>query len=374
MREPPLVASPSRRLLPLDTLRGLLMVVMALDHANTFISHGKRGFELWTGSFPEYYGDALAFLTRGVTHIAAPGFFFLMGAGMVLFAHSRRGQGWSTARIARHFALRAALLFFLQFCVENPAWRLGQPDNGQTYYGVLYALGGAMLIGILLLRLPQRWLIGLSVLLIGLTELLLPADRSGALGYASLLRLWLLPGYSEDMLVLYPLMPWLGVLGLGMAYGQWLERDRERAYRDALRLGAAALVLFVPLRLCNGFGNIRPMQGNDWIAFLNVVKYPPSLTFLLLTLGIDLVVLGLFAQAADKIEHLFKPLAVFGRVPLFFYVSHLYLYGLLGLWITTGIAAMYPYWLLGLMILFPLCWGYGRVKQSRPINSLWRSF
>ncbi|MBN1920017.1 MAG: DUF1624 domain-containing protein, partial [Anaerolineae bacterium] len=162
---PTLAAPSSHRLLPLDSLRGLLMAVMALDHANTFISHGKRGFELWTGPFPNYAGHALAFLTRGITHIAAPGFFFLMGAGMVLFAHSRRERGWSDGQIARQFALRAALLLFLQFCVENPAWRLGQPDNGQTYYGVLYALGGAMLIGILLLRLPQRWLIGLSVLL-----------------------------------------------------------------------------------------------------------------------------------------------------------------------------------------------------------------
>ncbi len=366
--------SSPRRLLPLDALRGLLMVVMALDHANTFISHGKLGFELWAGPFPNYYGDTLAFLTRCVTHIAAPGFFFLMGASMELFAHSRRGQGWSAARIARHFAVRAGLLLFLQFCVENPAWRLGQPDNGQTYYGVLYALGGTMLIGILLLRLPSHWLIGLSLLLIVATELLLPADRSGEIGAAPLLRLWLLPGSGEDMLVLDPLMPWLGVLGLGMAYGQWLERDREQAFRGALRLGAAALALFVPLRLYNGFGNIRPLQGNDWITLLNVVKYPPSLTFLLLTLGIDLLALGFFAQVTNKTQRVLQPLAIFGRVPLFFYVAHLYLYGLLGLWITTDIATMYLYWLIGLALLFPMCWGYDRFKHNRPIGSLWRSF
>jgi len=371
--EPILAAPSSRRLLPLDTLRGLLMVVMALAHANTFISHGKRGFELWAGSFPNYSGNVLAFLTRGVTHIAAPGFFFLMGAGMVLFAHSRREQGWSTAKIARHFALRAALLLFLQFCIENPAWQIGQPGNGQIYYGVLYALGGTMLIGIWFLYLPSHWLIGLSALLIGLTELLLPADRSGAIGYAPLLRLWLLPGYSEDMLVLYPLMPWLGILGLGIAYGQWLERDQGQAFQGALRIGAAAPVLFVLLRLCNGFGNIRPLQGSDWIAFLTVVKYPPSLTFLLLTLGIDLLALGFFAQANDKTQRVFQPLAIFGRVPLFFYVTHLYLYGLLGLWITTDIATMYLYWFSGLMLLFPLCWGYDRFKHNRPTDSLWRS-
>jgi len=104
-----------------------------------------------------------------------------------------------------------------------------------------------------------------------------------------------------------------------------------------------------------------------------VVKYPPSLTFLLLTLGIDLLALGFFAQANDKTQRVFQPLAIFGRVPLFFYVAHLYLYGLLGLWITTDIATMYLYWFSGLMLLFPLCWGYDRFKHNRPTDSLWRS-
>ena len=363
------------RLLPLDALRGLIIVAMALDHANSFIAHGKLEFELWADQFPNYHGNALAFLTRFVTHFAAPGFFFLLGAGMALFATSRRQQGWSDWRIAGHFAVRGVLLILLQFAVENPAWKIGNPSDPIVYYGVLYGLGGTMIIGMLLLHLPTGWLVGLSTLLVVSTELLLPGTRTGSIAYAPVLRLWLLPGYTRSMLVLYPVMPWLGVAGLGMAYGRWLGQNRQQAYRGALWLGVAALLLFIPVRLIGGLGNIRPPQGDGWIAFLNVVKYPPSVVFLLITLGVDLLLSGLFARLATAAEAVLWPPVVFGRTPLFFYVTHLYLYGYMGQLIApagTGIRRMYPYWLLGLVILFPLCWLYGRFKHSRPPDSLWR--
>jgi len=363
------------RLLPLDALRGLVMIVMALDHANAFIAQAKFGPELWAGQFPDYQGDALAFLTRLVTHLAAPGFFFLLGVGMVLFALSRRRQGWSNWRIIHHFVVRGVLLILLQFCVENPAWRIGQPPDSTTYYGVLYGLGGAMLIGTLLLYLPTRWLVGLSALLIMATELLLPDASTGFVEYAPMSRLWLLPGYTPGMFVLYPVLPWLGVTGLGMAYGRWLNQDRQQAYRGALWLGAAALLLFIPIRGLGGCGNIRPVQGADWIAVLNVVKYPPSVVFLLLTLGVDLLLLGSLARMVTVAEAGLWPLVVFGQVPLFFYVTHLYLYGYMGQWMAAGgigIPRMVPYWLLGLAMLFPLCWLFGRFKHSRSPDSLWR--
>ncbi len=140
-------------------------------------------------------------------------------------------------------------------------------------------------------------------------------------------------------------------------------------------MGAAALLLFIPVRLLGGFGNIRPWQGDGWIAFLNVVKYPPSIVFLLITLGADLLLLGLFTRVVAVAEVGLWPLVVFGRTPLFFYVTHLYLYGYMGQIIAPegiGIRQMYPYWLLGLVILFPLCWFYGRFKHNRSPNSLWR--
>ena len=364
-----------QRMLPLDALRGFIMIVMALDHANAFIAHGKLEHELWADRFPCYRGDALAFLTRFVTHLAAPGFFLLLGAGVVLFAVSRRQRGWSVWQIMGHFAVRGVLLILLQFYVENPAWRIGQPPDPTVYYGVLYCLGGTMILATLLLHLPTKWLVGLSTLLVVATELLLPDARTGFVEYAPALRLWLLPGYTPGMYVLYPLMPWLGLVGLGMAYGRWLRRDREQAYRGALWLGAAALLVFTPVRLLGSFGNIRSLQGDGWIAFLNVVKYPPSIAFLLFTLGVNLLLLGLFARLVAAAEAGLRLLAVFGRTPLFFYVTHLYLYGYVGQWISpggTGIPRMIPYWLLGLAILFPLCWLYGQFKHSRSARSLWR--
>ncbi len=370
-----LTGATSSRLLPVDALRGFVIVVMALDHANSLIAHGKLEPEMWADVFPNYRGDALAFLTRLVTHPAAPGFFFLMGAGMMLFAASRRQQGWSRGRIIRHFVVRGFLLVLLQFLVENPVWKMGQPPDPTLFFFVLYGLGGTMFLGTLLLYLPTLLLVGLSVLLIVLTGLLLPEARTGFIQYAPLLRLWLLPGYTPGMYAMYPFMPWLGVVGLGIAYGRWLKRDQEQSYRAALWLGVAGLLLFIPIRLLNGFGNIRPRQGDDWIAFLNVVKYPPSVAFLLLTLGVDMLLLGLFARVESVAKVGLQVLAVFGRTPLFFYLTHLYLYAYLGQWLDPkgiGLQRMYPYWLLGLAILFPLCWLYGRFKDSRSPGSVWR--
>jgi uncharacterized membrane protein len=363
--------APAARLLSLDALRGLLMVLMALDHANQFIAHGKAGFELWIGPFPSYGSRVLPFLTRWITHLAAPGFILLLGVGMALFTARRLTQGWTRWRIARHLLLRGALLILLQFLVENPAWDLAHPYRWPVYVGVLYALGGCLIAGAGLIWLPTPWLVaGSAALLLAIEPLLtmLPTQRSLA---AFLL---LLPGDGPGVYVLYPLLPWLGVAGLGMVYGRWLRRAPERASRAALWLGLGALAGFALVRSLSGYGNLRPIQVTGWIAWLNVVKYPPSLAFLLLTLGLDLALLGGLARCALTGPGL-RVLAVYGRAPLFFYVLHLYLYALMGALLApygTGIPRMFPYWLAGLVLLWPLCWAYGRLRQRARPASLWR--
>ena len=130
------------RLLPLDALRGLIVALMALDHANLFVAQKHPAGEHWGGAFPAY-SSALPFLTRLVTHLCAPGFSFLMGAGMLLFAQSRRpyppiggmGGGWSRWAVTRHFLIRGALLIALQFLVENQAWRLSPGWQLDLYAG-----------------------------------------------------------------------------------------------------------------------------------------------------------------------------------------------------------------------------------------------
>ena len=142
-------------------------------------------------------------------------------------------------------------------------------------------------------------------------------------------------------------------------------------------LGVLLIALFILLRALN-LGDPHPSAGTGWMPFLNVTKYPPSFDFLLLTLGIDLLLLGFFTLvlgAGRWAAMALHPLITFGRTPLFFYLTHLFIYAYLGVLLTpdgTTLQNMYPLWLLGLIILYPLCWAYGIFKSSRPANSIWR--
>jgi len=408
------------RLLPLDALRGLIMALMALDHTSLFVAHKHAAGEHWGGEFPSY-SSALPFLTRLVTHLCAPGFSFLMGTGMWLFAQSRRKMGWSRWAVTRHFLVRGALLIALQFLVENQAWRLSPGWQLDVYVGVLFALGGTMILGSLLVWLKPPALLVLTVVLAVGTELLVPNPILWGQRNSPLDLLLLLSGGDSHLWSNYPVLPWLKFVTFGMLFGHWLletlschsersachsERSEEslpggnsvipstapvipsaarnlidrqpgsrKPFTRALILGAALLLAFVVVRYLNGFGNIRPRVGDGWIAFLNVVKYPPSIAFSLLTMGVNLLLLGLFGLASARLQRFLQPLAVFGRAPLFFYIVHLFLYAVLGLWLTpagTSIAGMYPYWLLGLLLMFPLTWLYGRWKHRQPPNSILR--
>jgi uncharacterized membrane protein len=371
------------RLQAVDALRGVVMVLMALDHANLFVAHKHSPGEYYGGAFPAWY-DPLAFVTRLLTHPAAPGFFLLLGAGIVLFAHSRRKRGWSEGQIVRHLWIRGALLMALQLLLVNRAWEMSPGGWGiRIYIGVLFAQGLAMIVGTLFLRLkPNHLLILAAVLLVG-TELLVPPPSAWGPMPRENLADWLNPvllvpgGFPPDLWSNYPMLPWLELVVFGMALANWLLQDAQWALDRAWKLGVAFLVAFVVLRYLDGFGNIRPRMGNRWIDYLNVVKYPPSITFTLLTTGVNLLLLGVFGRLAGKAKALPGLLAMFGRAPLFFYVSHLFLYVVLGRLLApngTSIAAMYPYWLLGLAILFPLSWWYGQLKQRQPAESVLHYF
>jgi uncharacterized membrane protein len=158
-----------------------------------------------------------------------------------------------------------------------------------------------------------------------------------------------------------------------MVFGHWLVDDARKAYKRALWLGTAFILAFLALRYLDGFGNIRPREGDTWIDFLNPVKYPPSITFNLLTVGVNLIILSLLARLKGAWQGFCRPLVVLGRVPLFFYLSHLFLYALLGLWLApegTSIPQMLTYWLLGLLILYPSCLCYGWLKWRQPPGSI----
>lgn len=356
-----------------DALRGLIMIFMALDHANHYIAQKHSSGEYWGGPFPAY-NDALSFLTRWVTHLAAPGFFFLMGLGMWLFARSRREKGWNNWQIIGHFVVRGALLIVLQFTLVNHAWELS-PGGWvlEGYVGVLFALGANMIIFSLLTIGNARLLLPLTILFSFTNGFIPPDPNEWGAQVSTIQQLFTTPGGDLALWVNYPISPWMPLTTLGMLLGHWLSTDQEKAYQRALRIGAAFLFAFLITRPQGDFWNIRPLPTENWIDFLNAVKYPPSLTFIFMTMGINLLLLWALSRADKALD----PLTVFGRTPLFFYIVHLYLYAALGNWLTPdgmGIAGMYPYWLLGLIVLYPLCLGYAWLKKQDALKFVLQFF
>jgi uncharacterized membrane protein len=358
---------------------------MAVDHANYFVARTHPNGEFWGIPLPQY-DSVLAFLTRFVTQPCAPGFFFLMGIGMVLFARSRQMQEWSEARIFRHFIIRGLILVLLQFFVENSAWLLGpstefRPPGGGGqvwfHFGVLYALGMTMILGAILIRLKSALIFGISVATILLTQWLIPEPSQAEQLFSPFLRMILIPGQTGPTQVFYSFFPWLGCVGFGLIFGRWLLLDERKAYLKALILGIVSLFLFVVVRFAGGFGNFHTAESLRWMDLLHVTKYPPSLSFLLLTLGIVWVCLFLLSRSSKGLRSWGKPLLVFGRSALVFYILHLYVFGIIGLFFAphgTGIPLMYIFWLGGLIILYPICLWYGRFKSSKAQESLWRFF
>ena len=232
----------------------------------------------------------------------------------------------------------------------------------------------------MLLWLKPKFLLGLAIVLVIGTELLVPDPSRWGPRTNPLELLLIVPGGlgSGEHLPLwstYPILPWLELVTFGLVFGHWLADNPRKAFERALKLGGAFLLGFLIIRYLDGFGNIRPRMGNNWMDFLNPVKYPPSITFTLLTTGLNLIIMALFGQLGEKALKFLQPLAVFGQAPLFFYILHVFLYAGLARWLTpngTSTPAMYPYWILGLLILFPLCLWYSLFKRRQPANSILR--
>lgn len=380
-----------RRLMALDVHRGLIIILMAIDHASYFIAR-VHSRELWGVSLP-VYPDALWFWTRWVTHPCATGFFLLMGIGMVFLADARRGAGWNEGRITRFFIIRGFLLMLLQLLSENTAWMLGGMSahagafvvrggpmpgggtGGMIYLGVLFALGGSLVFWAFMRRMSSWAVTAVSAAAILCTQVVTPGpDRAHTL-YSPLITALLIPGYNNTFAVLYPVIPWLGVTGFGLLMGRLLQRQLQKAVAVALRAGIGLLALFIVIRLAGGFGNLNVIPPG-WMGFLNLVKYPPSLAFLTATLGLNLLFIASWGRLDAHIHSTWNPLVLFGRTALFFYLIHLWVYALLGLLFRNGagLAVMYAFWLIGLAILYPLCYRYNRFKQKKPAGSLWRFF
>jgi uncharacterized membrane protein len=279
------------------------------------------------------------FATRWVTHLCAPAFFFLTGLSIHL--SRSRGTAGSTALLA---VLRGAWLIVLELTVVGFAWSF---NPGHSIAGVIWCLGWAMIfVGVLSLA-PHVVALVIGIAMIAAHNLLDPlraADFGSAGWIWSLLHTpWVaqLP-WDGDFVVLFPLIPWIGVAALGLGIGPWFSRDVGTRKRMLLIAGGAMLALFVALRLTNAYGN--PSQPSIWgamgdfvlpadatieyavIGFLNVEKYPPSLQYLLMTLGVCALLLAFFQRydGGRAPGRLGSVVRTFGLVPMMFYVVHLF--------------------------------------------------
>lgn len=350
---------PAARLASIDIVRGIVIVLMALDHTRDFFGPDAHRLDAATIA-PALY------LTRWVTHLCAPTFVFLAGMGAAI-------SSLPTRALARFLLLRGLLLVALELTVIGRSWTFDVAYHFQPLQ-VIWVLGLSMIILAGLVFLPKRVVAMVSIVIIA-GHHVLDGVRGGGVPFALLHHpelVELAPGHR--LFIAYPLVPWFAVMALGWAVGDvWRRADRRRL----LALGGAGLlVLFALIRIPNLYGDPHPWVAQPTairtlLAVFNVEKYPPSLAYLCATLGIAL--LGL--AALDRVERrgLLAPLETFGRVPLFLYLIHLpVIHGaavvVRGLWHEEpfGLPGVYLAWAALTVGLYLPCAAYARWKARRP--------
>ena len=359
------------RIASIDILRGLVMVIMALDHTRNFFGNG--GFN------PRDVTEPALFLTRWVTHFCAPTFIFLAGLSAFLY-----GRGRSAEELSRFLLIRGVWLILIDLTVIKFGWRF-EVDLYHLSAGIIFVIGMSMVALAALIWLP-RWAIASVTLLLLAGHNLFDTVRAEELGEASwawhvLHEPGLVPlGDRANLYILYPLIPWIAVMAAGYLLGPLMQLEAGPRQQLLFRLGAAVTLGFILLRATNLYGDPAPWTAQEtWLStilsFLNCEKYPPSLLYLMMTLGPALMLLASFEHVRGGFASL---LATFGRVPFFYYVAHIYLIHALAVataFVTTGVlttapqiglslAGVYFVWLLVLVFLFPICRWFSDLKEN----------
>ncbi|WP_112195800.1 DUF1624 domain-containing protein [Pseudomonas sp. LG1E9] len=318
-------AAPLRqRLLSIDALRGLVILFMLLDHVReTFLLHRQVGDPMSIDST-----EPALFISRTLAHLCAPVFVLLTGLSAFLYGQKYQGRRDVSAFLFK----RGLFLVVLEFTLVNFAWTFQLPPS-VIYMQVIWAIGLSMIALAALVWLPRPLLIALALVIIGGHNLLdgvhfTPGSALQDVWAILHERSWIEVSADLRLRTTYPVLPWIGVIALGYGIGPWFANATLPAVRQRYLLlaGMGSLVGFVALRAINGYGE-KPWQAYEsgvqtLMSFFNVTKYPPSLLFLALTLGIGLLLLLAFERAGHK--RWIGVLAVFGAAPMFFYLLHLY--------------------------------------------------
>jgi uncharacterized membrane protein len=369
-------AATRARLDSIDFLRGLVMVLMLLDHARDFV--GAGGFN------PRDVNDMALFLTRWITHFCAPVFVLL--AGVSAFLYGQRGR--RTSELSVYLFTRGLWLVFLEMTLVRFAWTFSLRVEFLVFQ-VMWVIGAAMILLAGLVHLPRRAVFGIGLALIVGHNLLdgIQAERFGAAGWIwHFLHQPALLELSPEVSVfpLYPLIPWVGVMALGYALGPVMMLPPTQRRRALLAAGFGTLLLFAALRLANGYGDpaawsVQQDAAATLLSFINCEKYPPSLLYLAMTLGPALVLLAL-GKGARSAPTEGAPaessiLVTFGKVPMLFYLAHLFLLHGLAALVGTGtpdLGMVYAVSGAALVALYPLCRWFAALKARR--GDWWLSY
>ncbi|HKC42141.1 MAG TPA: heparan-alpha-glucosaminide N-acetyltransferase domain-containing protein [Gemmatimonadales bacterium] len=298
------------RVASIDLIRGAVMVLMAIDHVRVY------------SGLPAGGPTPGIFFTRWVTHFVAPAFIFL--AGTSAFFYGRKHTD-----LSRFLVVRGVWLVLLELTVIRVCWTFNLDFANYMLAGVIWVIGWCMILMSALVRLRPRTagIIGIAIIALHNLVMMPLVNRTQALG-----ELWKIlyigffqgPVAGTPLIVLYSIIPWIGVMAAGYWFGTVLTTEPARRNRICLRLGLGATALFLVLRGLNIYGDPQPWSGSGrmpaLLSFLNTTKYPASLSFLLMTLGPTIALVPLLDRARGRVA---QWLTVFGRVPFFYYVLHI---------------------------------------------------
>jgi uncharacterized membrane protein len=380
----------------IDLLRGLIMIIMALDHVRDYFHADAMIYDPTDLTKT----NTLLFFTRWITHICAPLFMFLSGTSAYL---SGRKKGKKA--LAKFLLTRGLWLILLEFTVVNFGWYFNIHFNSIDFL-VIWALGISMVFLAGFIFLPLPWITGISLAMVFGHNLLDTVHVSGggaaSFGWALLHEQTFFPFEKVTVLVAYPIIPWIGVMALGYCLGKLFGQEVNPAFRKKWLtiMGAACIIVFILVRYSNAYGDPSPWSSQPTphftlLSFLSVSKYPPSLLYLLITVGPGLLFL---AFMEGKRSVIFDKIRVIGRVPMFYYLVHLYLIHLIALFATyfcgktpndmilTGwiafepklkgygfsLGVTYAVWFCVIVILYFLCRWYDRYKSTH--RQWWLSY
>jgi uncharacterized membrane protein len=367
--------APSTRIAAIDWMRGLVMVLMVVDHAS--MAFDGTHHPLDSAMYPDAMTVALPageFFTRWMTHICAPTFVFLAGLSLALSVERRIARGVPASTIDSSILMRGAIIALLDPTIVS----LG---SGRLTFQVLFAIGAAMMCMALLRRLPWPALLGVGLAWFAVGEWI-TAMVWHPPGSASVTASFLVATYGGDAAVIkYPVVPWLAMMAIGWAFGKHVSRAGagETRFTTPGVLATGGLILlavFVVVRWNAGYGDMFLHRAdNSWQQWLHVSKYPPSLTYAALELGLTWVMLaGLMTLEPAIGVRPNGPFLVFGQTAMFFYLVHRLVFEIpatyFGLRGAGGLTTTYVTAAVLLVAIYPACRWYRTFKTAHPTSAL----